>query len=234
MQTSASVAAGTDGVNPNLRARRQVVTMLGTVVVFFFICLLPFRIFTLWFILAADEDIENFGIETYYHVLNFCRVMFYLNSAINPILYNVMSSKFRTAFLKALGFNWAGRRKRLLRHLSRQSTFNTTTTSGNATTSTSQTTSEGGTGGQRELIKRLTKEALMEDAAAGPCRPMLQKYGRQGSCTANRASSKFLSSAVATDSSASASSKPLLAATLSTTTASANQGNASRQNDSNV
>jgi hypothetical protein len=121
VQTSASVAAGTDHVNPNLRARRQVVSMLGTVVVFFFICLLPFKIFTLWFILTSDEDIQMMGPETYYHVLNFCRVMFYLNSAINPILYNVMSSKFRTAFLKALGFTWAGRRKRLLRHLSRQS-----------------------------------------------------------------------------------------------------------------
>ncbi|EFX67981.1 hypothetical protein DAPPUDRAFT_1192, partial [Daphnia pulex] len=98
VQTSASVAAGTDHVNPNLRARRQVVSMLGTVVVFFFICLLPFKIFTLWFILTSDEDIQMMGPETYYHVLNFCRVMFYLNSAINPILYNVMSSKFRTAF----------------------------------------------------------------------------------------------------------------------------------------
>jgi 7 transmembrane receptor (rhodopsin family) len=195
VQTSASVAAGTDHVNPNLRARRQVVSMLGTVVVFFFICLLPFKIFTLWFILTSDEDIQMMGPETYYHVLNFCRVMFYLNSAINPILYNVMSSKFRTAFLKALGFTWAGRRKRLLRHLSRQSTFNTTTTSGTA--SHSATTSS-----EHQLIKRMTKEDLL--AAANSPRPALQKYGRQGSCTAaNRASSK-----------------PLLTATLSTTSTS--------------
>ncbi|XP_057379574.1 growth hormone secretagogue receptor type 1-like [Daphnia carinata] len=208
VQTSASVAAGTDGVNPNLRARRQVVTMLGTVVVFFFICLLPFRIFTLWFILASDEDIENFGIETYYHVLNFCRVMFYLNSAINPILYNVMSSKFRTAFLKALGFNWAGRRKRLLRHLSRQSTFNTTTTSGTASGTT--------TSSEHQLIKRMTKEDLL--VAANNQRPVMQKYGRQGSCTA----------------ASRASSKPLLTVTLSTTSTSMAGNPADSSCDSHV
>lgn len=169
--------------------------MLGTVVVFFFICLLPFKIFTLWFILTSDEDIQMMGPETYYHVLNFCRVMFYLNSAINPILYNVMSSKFRTAFLKALGFTWVGQRKRLLHHLSRQSTFNTTTTSGTASQSATTTSNS-----EHQLIKRMTKEDLLR-AASSP-RPVLQKYGRQGNCTsaANRASSK-----------------PLLTATLSTT-----------------
>lgn len=98
--------------------------------------------------------------------------MLYLNSAINPILYNVMSSKFRTAFLKALGLTWAAggplrRRKRLLRHLSRQSTFNTTTTL-TATTSGASGGSHshhGGTSqaadGQRELIRHLTKDALL-------------------------------------------------------------------------
>lgn len=222
VQTSASVAAGHEGVNPNLRARRQVVTMLGTVVAFFFICLLPFRIFTLWVILTPDEKMKTMSVETYYHALNFCRIMFYLNSAINPILYNVMSSKFRTAFLKALGLTWAGRKKRLLRHLSRQSTFNTTTTSGtagNTTSSGSNHHSEQQTsnGQQRELIKRLTKEALVEDVTS--MRPMLQKYGRQSSCTTSRASTK-----------------PLLTVTLSATitSTSATTESVVSQNDSHV
>lgn len=38
--------------------------------------------------------------EHYYNVLYFCRVMLYLNSAVNPILYNLMSSKFRKGFRK--------------------------------------------------------------------------------------------------------------------------------------
>ncbi|EFX75355.1 hypothetical protein DAPPUDRAFT_323416 [Daphnia pulex] len=173
--------------NSLLFGRTQVVSMLGTMVVFFFICFLPFKIFTLWFILTSDEDIQMMGPETYYHVLNFCRVMFYLNSAINPILYNVMSSKFRTAFLKVLGFTWAGQRKRLLHHLSHQSTFNTTNTSGTASHSATTTGNS-----EHQLIKRMTKEDLLT-AASSP-RPVLQKYGRQGNCTSatNRASSKSL------------------------------------------
>lgn len=104
--------------------------MLATVVFFFFICLLPFRIFTVYIILAPPTSVENMGQELYYSILYFCRVMLYFNSAINPILYNVMSSKFREAFLKALGCTLGHQRRSrwLCRHLSRQSTFTTSST----------------------------------------------------------------------------------------------------------
>lgn len=161
--------------------------MLGTVVAFFFICLLPFRIFSLWFILESEEEISKLTKEQFYNVLNFCRVMFYINSAINPILYNVMSSKFRSAFLKALGFNW--RRKRLLRHLSRQSTFNTTTSGTTSTSASSQAkarladTKNGGAG---ELVKNMAvaREFIFTQHAhtSVGSKPLLHKYGRQGSC----------------------------------------------------
>ncbi|ODN00182.1 Growth hormone secretagogue receptor type 1 [Orchesella cincta] len=116
--------------HPNMRSRRQVVMMLATVVFFFFICLLPFRIFTVYIILAPPSSVENMGQELYYSTLYFCRVMLYFNSAINPILYNVMSSKFREAFLKALGctIGHSRRSRWLCRHLSRQSTFTTSST----------------------------------------------------------------------------------------------------------
>lgn len=52
-----------------------------------------------------------------------CRIMLYLNSAINPILYNLISSKFRDAFVAVLCC------KRPSRLLLRQSTFNTTSSS---------------------------------------------------------------------------------------------------------
>uniref|UniRef100_T1IW50 G-protein coupled receptors family 1 profile domain-containing protein n=1 Tax=Strigamia maritima TaxID=126957 RepID=T1IW50_STRMM len=114
------------GDTSNMRARRQVVTMLAAVVVFFFVCLMPFRVFTLWIIFSSEEQIESVGVETYYNVLFFCRTMFYINSAINPILYNVMSSKFREAFVRVLRCNERdAKRKRL----DRQTTFNTTYTS---------------------------------------------------------------------------------------------------------
>lgn len=166
---------------------------LGTVVVFFFICLMPFRVLTLWFILTPDENLTD-DPETWFTALNFCRVMIYINSAINPILYNVMSSKFRAAFLKALGLTW--NRKHLLRHLSRQSTFNTTTTSGTSSTSTSMSSA---------ASKARVAAALVAAGRTGasPCnrkdvvfiqqrtgshptihtnnKPMMQTYGRQAS-----------------------------------------------------
>lgn len=105
----------------NLKARRQVVLMLGAVVVSFFLCLMPFRILTLCIIIVPDDIFRNVGVESYYNVLFFCRIMLYLNSAINPILYNLMSSKFRKGFQKLYccecwrnrsGFNGLGIRRR--------------------------------------------------------------------------------------------------------------------------
>lgn len=87
----------------NSRARKQVVLMLGTVVLSFFICLIPFRVFTLWFIFVSAEQVHSLGVEGYYNILYFCRTMLYLNSAINPILYNLMSSKFRDGFMRFCG-----------------------------------------------------------------------------------------------------------------------------------
>ncbi|XP_063586520.1 growth hormone secretagogue receptor type 1-like [Penaeus indicus] len=96
--------------NPQMRARRQVVIMLATVVVFFFLCLMPMRVLYLWIIAVPLDTITWLGIEGYYNLLYFCRIMHYLNSSINPILYNMTSTKFRAAFTRV--FNG----RRLQRH----------------------------------------------------------------------------------------------------------------------
>lgn len=112
----------------SLKARKQVVYMLGAVVLSFFLCLLPFRVLTLWIILAPDEKVRNFGLESYYNVLYFSRIMLYLNSAINPILYNLMSSKFRSGFKRVYCcFCW--KKSRLSNGCPRVPTLNTTTSS---------------------------------------------------------------------------------------------------------
>jgi hypothetical protein len=97
-----------DSESSTARARKQVVLMLGTVVLSFFICLIPFRVFTLWFIFVPAEQVHRLGIEGYYNLLYFCRSMLYLNSAINPILYNLMSSKFRDGFMRICGLRRKG------------------------------------------------------------------------------------------------------------------------------
>lgn len=110
--------------NCSIRARKQVILMLGTVVISFFICLIPFRVFTLWIIIVPEERIYELGVEKYYNILYFCRIMVYLNSAVNPILYNLMSSKFRMGFLIC-----SEKRRRLHLRRSRNGTFSTTATS---------------------------------------------------------------------------------------------------------
>ncbi|XP_052752839.1 thyrotropin-releasing hormone receptor-like isoform X1 [Galleria mellonella] len=99
--TAASKVVMNKTVDPyNTRARKQVILMLGTVVLCFFICLMPYRILTLWIIVTPTEYTEDISPEKWYNILYFSRVMLYINSAINPILYNLMSSKFRIGFCK--------------------------------------------------------------------------------------------------------------------------------------
>ena len=101
--------------------------MLGAVVVSFFFCLLPFRLLTL----ISVEDSEDLSPEMYYILVNFCRVMVYLNSAVNPILYNLMSSKFRGGFLRLFG----------LKNFNRQGTVTSSSAATTATTGSSGTAS---------------------------------------------------------------------------------------------
>ncbi|XP_011864135.1 PREDICTED: growth hormone secretagogue receptor type 1 [Vollenhovia emeryi] len=98
--------------NNLLKYRKQVVMMLATVVLCFFLCLLPFKALTLWIIIVPPKMVVSLGIEGYYSLLYFCRVMLYLNSAINPILYNLMSTKFREGFLKLCGLGPGKRKKK--------------------------------------------------------------------------------------------------------------------------
>ncbi|XP_071948516.1 5-hydroxytryptamine receptor-like [Antedon mediterranea] len=76
----------------------RIVFMLICVVISFFICWLPFRTLNLWFMISPTSVIPTLGPFGFYGIVIFSRVMVYLNSAINPILYNAISSKFRAAF----------------------------------------------------------------------------------------------------------------------------------------
>ena len=74
---------------------RQVTKMLAMVVCAFALLWLPYRAFVVYnsFTSRRYEDLW---------FLLFCRLMVYTNSAINPILYNAMSVKFRREFKRLL------------------------------------------------------------------------------------------------------------------------------------
>ncbi|PNF24592.1 hypothetical protein B7P43_G03070 [Cryptotermes secundus] len=135
-----------------IRYRKQVVLMLGTVVLSFFVCLMPFRALTLWIIVAPQEAVFSLDIETYYNLLYFCRVMIYINSAINPILYNLMSSKFRDGFMRLCGLRNNTRQDL---YLDRKGTFNMTS---------STTTTNCSSGLQDSFWRRSVRIALQENS----------------------------------------------------------------------
>ena len=67
--------------------------MLAVVVILFALLWMPYRTLVL---------INSFVSSPYLNAwfLLFCRTCVYTNSAINPIIYNLMSQKFRSAFRK--------------------------------------------------------------------------------------------------------------------------------------
>ncbi|XP_039962092.1 uncharacterized protein LOC120775783 [Bactrocera tryoni] len=148
----------------SLKARKQVVLMLGAVVLSFFLCLLPFRLLTMWIILSSEQTFFEIGVERYYSLLYFCRIMFYLNSGINPILYNLMSTKFRKGFLRLILSTWqsavssitCGRYKRI-----RARTGTITGLATNTNTNTSNTASSHAT--TSSILSRQSNRRYSDD-----------------------------------------------------------------------
>ncbi|XP_013384196.1 galanin receptor type 2 [Lingula anatina] len=80
--------------------RRQTTYMLMAVVLTFFVCMLPFRVFTFWILYGSAESKRRISQEGMLNLANGIRVLLYLNNALNPVLYNVFSTKFKEAFGK--------------------------------------------------------------------------------------------------------------------------------------
>ncbi|KAM4652268.1 neuromedin-U receptor 2-like [Discoglossus pictus] len=76
--------------------RRQITKMLCVVVVVFTICWAPFHIDRLlWSFIIQWTDVMH-TIFQYVHVLS--GIFFYVSAAVNPIIYNMLSTKFRECF----------------------------------------------------------------------------------------------------------------------------------------
>ncbi|XP_072169607.1 thyrotropin-releasing hormone receptor-like [Diadema setosum] len=75
-------------------SRKQVIKMLVVVVALFGILWAPYRMLVVYNWFNTSKQNHNVWI------LFFCRTCLYVNSVVNPILYNFMSIKFRRAFSK--------------------------------------------------------------------------------------------------------------------------------------
>ncbi|KAM4631466.1 thyrotropin-releasing hormone receptor b [Polymixia lowei] len=79
--------------NSTATSRRQVTKMLAVVVILFAMLWMPYRT-----LVVVNSFLDESYLDAWF--LLFCRSCVYLNSAINPIIYNAMSQKFRAAFRK--------------------------------------------------------------------------------------------------------------------------------------
>ncbi|XP_065361469.1 neuropeptides capa receptor [Calliphora vicina] len=77
------------------KSRRAVIRMLAAVVVTFFICWLPFHIQRLWYVHGKTHKYYQEVNEWLFSITGFA---YYVTCTINPILYNVMSHRYRVAF----------------------------------------------------------------------------------------------------------------------------------------
>ncbi|XP_059899171.1 thyrotropin-releasing hormone receptor b [Gadus macrocephalus] len=79
--------------NSTATSRKQVTKMLAVVVILFATLWMPYRT-----LVVVNSFLEESYLDSWF--LLFCRCCIYLNSAINPLIYNAMSQKFRAAFRK--------------------------------------------------------------------------------------------------------------------------------------
>ncbi|XP_075386267.1 neuromedin-U receptor 1 [Tenrec ecaudatus] len=96
------------------RGRRQVTKMLFVLVVVFGICWAPFHADRLmWSFVSHWTD----GLHMAYQALHVLSgIFFYLSSAVNPVLYSLMSTRFRETFKEVLCLGAPCRRHRPGRH----------------------------------------------------------------------------------------------------------------------
>ncbi|PBC34776.1 Neuropeptides capa receptor [Apis cerana cerana] len=89
------------------RSSRRVLKMLVAVVIAFFICWAPFHVQRLIAIYGTNSEdhisSNSEWIEFLYLLMTYISgVFYYISTTINPILYNIMSNKFRVAFMETL------------------------------------------------------------------------------------------------------------------------------------
>ncbi|XP_050068891.1 neuropeptides capa receptor [Anopheles maculipalpis] len=103
------------------QSRKAIIRMLAAVVITFFVCWAPFHAQRLLFLYARDWQHFN-TVNTW--LFSVAGWLYYVSCTINPILYNVMSHRYRVAFRETL----CGRRRGFGTGFARdQSSFRETT-----------------------------------------------------------------------------------------------------------
>lgn len=81
-----------------IKPRKQLIKMLMCVIIVFYVCLFPLRIWSLVLILGGRYVYSVVTLREFWYINVICRIFYYANNSINPILYNWLSAKFRAGF----------------------------------------------------------------------------------------------------------------------------------------
>jgi len=92
-----SIQRGSEG--PPKDNRKQIIRMLVSVVVLFFVSWAPFHFQRLGYVYFREHEYFR-TVNQYLFYLSGC--FYFLSSTLNPVLYNLMSAKYREAFKRAL------------------------------------------------------------------------------------------------------------------------------------
>uniref|UniRef100_K7FAC3 Neurotensin receptor 1 n=2 Tax=Pelodiscus sinensis TaxID=13735 RepID=K7FAC3_PELSI len=98
-----------------VQALKHGVRVLRAVVIAFVVCWLPYHVRRLMFCYVPADHWTEFLYNFYHYFYMLTNVLFYVSSAINPILYNLVSANFRQIFLSTLMFlclPWKKKKKR--------------------------------------------------------------------------------------------------------------------------
>ncbi|KAM3965948.1 LOW QUALITY PROTEIN: neuropeptide receptor A25 [Aphomia sociella] len=87
------------GETRQAKSRKAIIRMLAAVVIAFFVCWAPFHVQRLFFIYG--DSLQQFHVINE-HLFNVAGALYYVSATVNPILYNVMSGRYRLAFQETL------------------------------------------------------------------------------------------------------------------------------------
>ncbi|XP_072025251.1 growth hormone secretagogue receptor type 1-like [Amphiura filiformis] len=115
-QPGASTAANRPKI---VKVRNSIARMLVLNGVLFFLCQAPFQSTSFSSVIVDVVRQERFFDYKQYLIWTWiAAILVYLNSVINPIVFNAMSSRYREAFKEALGWNkWKCRKWKSDRHM---------------------------------------------------------------------------------------------------------------------
>ena len=112
-KTKISCETANKNLEKFIRQRQKLIFMLMCIICVFYICLFPLKIWNLVIIVGSkifnNAIFRNLQYKHYWVINITTRIFFYINSSINPILYNFLSKKFRRSFGRIFLFRFCCR-----------------------------------------------------------------------------------------------------------------------------